>query len=126
MPEYRNHSIVDAFRCAVRGVMRTFAGQRNLRVQVGIGALVVLLGLLLGLGATEWAILALCISGVLVAELVNTAVEATVDLVSPHYSELARVAKDAAAGAALVAAASSVVVGLLIFIPRLLRLAGRL
>lgn len=126
MARPNNHGIVDSFRCAGNGVVRTFLSQRNIRVQAAIGAAVVALGLVTGLGTVEWALVVLCISGVLVAELLNTAVEAAVDLISPNYHELARVAKDAAAGASLVAAGFSVVVGLLIFIPRLLRLAGRL
>lgn len=126
MPERRDHTILNSFRWAGSGVLRTFLNQRSIRLQAGIGAVVILFGLVLGLSTLEWALVVLCISGVLVAELLNTAVEAAVDLSCPEFHELARVAKDAAAGAALVAAAASVIVGLLIFGPRLLKLAGGL
>jgi len=126
VPRPNNHGIINSFRCAGNGVVRTFLSQRNIRLQAAIGVAVIVAGFVFQLGTTDWALVVLCISGVLVSELLNTAVEAAVDLISPDYHELARVAKDAAAGAALVAAASSVIVGLLIFVPRLLRLAQRL
>ncbi len=126
MPERRQQRIASSFRCAGNGVIRTFLSQRNIRVQAAIGAAVVLFGLVLGLSTLEWALIMLCISVVLASELLNTAVEAAVDLISPDFHELARLAKDAAAGAALVAAGFSVMVGLLVFGPRLLKLAGGL
>jgi len=126
MPRPSNHGMASSFRCAGNGILRTFLSQRNIRLQAGIGAIVVMAGLALGLGATDWALVVLCIAGVLVSELLNTAVEAAVDLITPDYHELARMAKDAAAGAALVAAGASVIVGLIIFVPRLLHWVQRL
>ncbi|MHB0876031.1 MAG: diacylglycerol kinase family protein [Anaerolineae bacterium] len=111
-----------SLRCACRGVGLTVSSQRNLRIQGGIALLVVVGGLLLGLAPLEWAAIALAMAVVFIAEITNTAIEAIVDLISPGYSELARIAKDASAGATLVAAAASVIVGLLILGPHLLRL----
>ena len=81
--------------------------------------LAMVLGAYLGLPGGELALLAITIAAVLVAEMFNTAVEALVDIVSPGYHPLAKVAKDVAAGGVLVTAIVSLVVGYLLFIPRL-------
>lgn len=111
-----------AFRDAFRGIIYTFRSQRNARVHLGIASLVVGLGVWLGLGFLEWAVLALTIGVVVAVEMVNTALEALSDAVCPGHHPLVGIAKDVAAGAVLVAAVAAVVVGLLIFVPRLARL----
>jgi diacylglycerol kinase (ATP) len=68
----------------------------------------------------EWAVIAILVVVVLSAEMVNTMVEALVDLVTPQYHHLAKVAKDVAAGVVLLSAIGSVVVGMLIFVPKVL------
>lgn len=113
----------DSFGHAFRGLFYTWETQRHLRVHLALAALAVLLGLVLRIGATEWALLALTIALVLSLELLNTVVEAVVDLVTPDYHPLARVAKDVAAGAVLVSAMGGVAVGAFLFIPRLWALA---
>jgi len=111
--------LVASFRCAFRGLAEAWRCQQNLRIHVGVAAAVGALAALLRLGPLQWAILALTYSLVLAAELVNSALEALIDLVSPGYHPLARQAKDVAAGAVLVTALGAVVVGLLIFGPPL-------
>jgi diacylglycerol kinase len=113
----------DSFGHAFRGLFYTWETQRHLRVHLALAALAVLLGLVLRIGATEWALLALTIALVLSLELLNTVVEAVVDLVTSDYHPLARVAKDVAAGAVLVSAIGGVAVGAFLFIPRLWALA---
>jgi diacylglycerol kinase len=93
--------------------------QRNFRVHLAISVMVVALGMWLGLTLEDWALLALTIGAVLVTEVFNTAAERLVDLVSPDYHPLAKQVKDLAAGAVLVAAIISVIVGLLILGPPL-------
>lgn len=85
-----------------------------------MGVAVVILGFVLGLSQAEWLAIALSITVVAVAEIINTAVESTVDLVTSEWHPLARTAKDTAAGAVLVAAVGSVAVGLIVFVPHLL------
>jgi len=95
------------------------------RIHVAFVLVITGLGLYLRLGAVQWAVLVLTYGLVLVAELLNSALEALTDLVSPAYHPLAERAKDVAAGAVLVAAVASVAVGLLILGPPLWRqLAG--
>ena len=110
---------VSSFRFAGEGVMFVILTQRNFRVHLVAAAAVVAVGTWLQLSAVSWAILALTIGAVLVTEIFNTAAETLVDLVSPDYHPLAKQAKDLTAGAVLVAAAISVVVGLLLLGPPL-------
>ncbi len=98
---------------------QTLRRQRNMRVHVSFVMAVAGLGWILGLGPTRWAVVVLAMVPVMGLELMNTAVEAVVDMASPHYHPLAKVAKDAAAGSVLVAAAGAVAVGLWVFLPAL-------
>ena len=115
------------FRCAFQGWIEAWRSQPNLRIQVGIALGVTALGIFLGLGLNQWAILVLTYGLVLAAELLNSALETVTDLASPTHRPLARRAKDVAAGAVLVAAVAAVIVGLLILGPPLwARVAGPL
>jgi diacylglycerol kinase len=108
-----------AFRYAFEGIVHVLKTQPNARVHVAISLAVIGLGLWLGLSPAEWAIVVVTMAVVFVAEFVNTAVEAAVDLVTEDRRPLAKVAKDAAAGGVLVAAILAVIVGLLILGPPL-------
>ena len=112
-------SLWKSFRYAFAGLAHAVRTQRNLRIHLVVGALVVGVGLCLNLPLRDWAVLALTIGAVIAGELLNTVVEAFVDLVSPEYHELAKVAKDVAAATVLVLALSAVAVGLLILGPPL-------
>ncbi|MBX7213574.1 MAG: diacylglycerol kinase family protein [Thermoflexales bacterium] len=116
----KSPSILASFRFAWQGVKHAFRTQRNFRVHAAVTALVVLAGLMFRLSWTEWAVIALTVAVVFQAELVNTALEAVVDHVSPDFHALAKVAKDCAAAAVLVVALGAVAVGVAIFLPRLL------
>ncbi len=113
----RGQSFQRSVRCAVQGVLSAVRSQRNVRIQLVIALLVVVLGAIVRLGRTEWCIVVLTIGMVLAAETANTALEALVDLVSPEYGERAKFAKDAAAGTVLIVAICAVVVGIVIFGP---------
>lgn len=111
-----------AFRCAASGVRYAFTSQRNLKIQGAIGLLAVVLGFALGISQSEWLAIVLCIMVVATAEIINTAIESVVDLATDTWHPLARAAKDAAAGAVLVASAGSVVIGVIVFAPRVFSL----
>ena len=98
----------------------TLRTQRNTWIELAATAVVVAAGVVLHIEPIEWAVLGLTVFVILALEAVNSAVEAVVDLVSPNYHELARVAKDAAAGAMLFAVIGSLCVAAGIFGPRLL------
>ncbi len=107
------------FGHAFRGILETCRRERNFRIHLAIGAATVALGLWLGLSSAEWRWIVACSALVLVSELLNTALEALVDLASPDYHQLAKRAKDAAAAAVLLAAIAAVTIGCTIFIPKL-------
>jgi diacylglycerol kinase len=113
-----------AFVYAFAGI-RFVLRQRNPRIQLMVGVLVCGLAAWLRVSRIEWAMLILCIGLVIAAESINSAAEAMVDLLSPEIRPAAKIAKDTAAGAVLIAAVAAVVVGLLILGPPLWhRIAG--
>ncbi|MDQ3927831.1 MAG: diacylglycerol kinase family protein [Chloroflexota bacterium] len=113
-------SLFASFGYAFAGLAYCFRTQRNFRIHISIGLLGAVAGALLGLSLTEWAVFAAMVTLVLAAEMVNTMIESLVDLVTQQYHPLARIAKDVAAGIVLLTAIGSVVVGVLIFLPKLL------
>ena len=116
--------LLQSFGYAGEGIGYAIRTQANLRLHLTITVLVIITGLWLQLAPIEWAILVVMISVVLSAELFNTALEATLDRVSIEEHPLAKIGKDVAAGAVLICAIGSVVVGLLIFGPKLLAVIG--
>ncbi|WP_449046310.1 diacylglycerol kinase [Parapedobacter sp.] len=114
MTRRKRNPFTDAFN----GIVASYRSERNLRIHIALALVAIILGCWFGLSRAEWCWIALCIAMVVVAELVNTAIEAWIDLVSPQEHPLAKKAKDAAAGAVLVAAAFAAVVGGIIFFPK--------
>ena len=116
-------NLVLSFKYAWAGVSYAFTTQRNFRIHSIIGTLAVSLGLFLNVSAVEMAIITLTCAIVMVLELLNTAIEAVVDLtVKQTYHELAKIAKDCAAGAVLMSAIAALIVAMWILLPPLLRL----
>lgn len=112
------------FRHAVAGVAHVVRTERNMRIHVAGAVLAVAFGAYSGLSRDEWLWVALAIALVWFAECVNTAVERTVDRIGEERHPLAKAAKDAAAGAVLIAAAFALVVALLVLLPAFLSRAG--
>jgi diacylglycerol kinase (ATP) len=112
----------DSFGYAFRGLAHAWATQRHLRIHAGLASLAVLLGVVLRISPAEWAVLCLTIALVTALELLNTVVETVVDLLSPGYHPLAKIAKDVAAGAVLIGAGGGIGVGCFLYLPRLFAL----
>ena len=108
-----------SFRYAAAGIVKAFLGRRNFKVMTGCFALVVALGFLLNVSAMEWALLLICSCAVLSLEILNTAIEKSIDLIVSEYRKTAGDAKDLAAGASLTASVFSAVVAGIIFIPHI-------
>jgi diacylglycerol kinase (ATP) len=122
----RSTSRLDSFRHAFAGCWHLLRSQQNAWIHACATVAVVVVGVWLGLGPVEWAVIVLAIGLVWMAEFVNTALEAVVDLASPDLHPLARIGKDVAAAAVLVGAVTAVLVGLLVLGPPLWhRLLGR-
>ena len=111
---------VESFSYAFAGIAQAFREGRNFKVQLCFAALAIALGLVFAIDPVEWALIAVCIGIVLGGECVNTAIEAVVDLASPEYHDLAKRAKDCAAGGVLVCSFASVAVAAFIFLPRII------
>jgi diacylglycerol kinase (ATP) len=109
-----------SFKYAWAGVTYAFATQRNFRIHTFVGIFAVSMGAFLQVAAVEMAIIAMTCAVVMVLELINTAIEAVVDLtVKQSYHELAKIAKDCAAGAVLISAIAAVIVATCILLPPL-------
>lgn len=108
------------FGYAFEGILTGIRKERNMRIHTAAMILVVFFGTVLGLSATEWCICLVLFGLVMALELVNTAVEAVVDLVTEERKPLAKIAKDTAAGAVLIAAIMAAVIGCIIFLPKIL------
>lgn len=111
--------VFDSFNYAIQGIIHTLQTQKNMRFHFIIAIGVLILSLFQDFSRSELLVLFVSITLVLVLELVNSAVEAAVDLIANYYHPLARIAKNAAAGAVLIAAINAILVGYLLFFDRL-------
>ena len=116
----RHPTVRKSFHYARQGLRSAFASERNIKIILSIGVLAVLAGFIIGLDLIEWAIVLLCCGAVVTAELLNTAIESVVDLVSPEFHPLAGRAKDISASAVWIISITSAIVGLCVYIHALL------
>ncbi|MGE5653908.1 MAG: diacylglycerol kinase family protein [Bacillota bacterium] len=117
--KYQNHSLWSSLGYAIQGIVAGVKNERNLRIHLLAVMVVTATGLYLALTSVEWVVLTLTMGMVVSAELMNTAIEAAVDLACPHPHPLAAVAKNAAAAAVLVTAIVAVVIAWLLLWPKL-------
>jgi len=110
-----------SFGFAMDGVIYTVRTQKNAWIHTVITIIVILLGFYFGISNQEWAIIFLTIGMVWMAELFNTAIETTVDLISPQHHPLAKIIKDVSAAAVLITALSAIIIGCAIFGPLVLQ-----
>ena len=108
-----------SFGYAFEGIWNTVKSERNMQIHLGFTVCVIIAGLIFRISKIEWLFCLVLFGQVMSLELVNTALEAAVDVATDEWKPLAKKAKDAAAGAVLVSAIMAAVIGLLIFIPRL-------
>lgn len=118
----KNEGLLASFLHAFDGLRAGMRTERNLMIHVSAMLLVILFGFLLCISTTEWLVCIVLFGLVISAELINTAIESVVDLCTEEIRPLARLAKDAAAGAVLVAAIASAAAGAVIFLPKILTL----
>ncbi|MGI6032825.1 MAG: diacylglycerol kinase family protein [Coriobacteriales bacterium] len=119
-----HQSQAHSFAVAFTGIGRTFKNELHMKIHLCFAIAALVACAALGVDAIGWCLVILCIGMVFAAELVNTALEALCDKVSPEIDPRIKVCKDAAAGAVLVLAICSVIVGLIVYIPPFLRLIG--
>ncbi|HEK21681.1 MULTISPECIES: diacylglycerol kinase family protein [unclassified Mucilaginibacter] len=114
--------LIRSFGFAFKGFRYAFTTQQNFRIHVFAAIAALLLGWYLHISVNEWQWVILCIMLMLVTEMLNTAIEALTDLVSPDYNKLAGHVKDISAGAVLLVALFSLVTGGIIFLPKIIHL----
>jgi undecaprenol kinase len=112
------------FRYAFRGIHTAFKTGRNLCIMAACFIFVIAASFILGLSGVEWAVVLLCCAGVISLEMINSAIEALLNVISPEYQPQTKRAKDIAAGAVLVFSFLSLVAGLIIFVPHIIKFLG--
>ena len=118
----KRKKLINSFKYAFSGIASAFKTERNMKIHVLAVVLVTLAGFLFKISKMEWIICIILFGMVISLELANTAIETTVDLAMPERNEKAKLAKDISAGAVLVCAFVSVIVGLMIFVPKIYEL----
>ena len=111
-----------SFRYAIAGILDVTKSQANLKIHLTIALIVIFFGIFLDISNIEWGVVIGCIALVLSAETFNSAIEYLTDLVAPEYHLLAKKTKDAAAGAVLITAIGSAIIGFIIFLPKIILL----
>ena len=109
-----------SFGYAFKGIDDVVSNEPNMKIHVSVAILVVIMSFLLKISMIEWIILVLLIGLVLAAEVINTTIENLVDMYTKDYNERAKVVKDTAAGTVLILAITAVIIGLMIFIPKII------
>jgi len=113
-------NFIESVGHAIDGIEYTASHERNFRIEIIFAIVVSVASFILKVSLIEWCLLVLVIGIILALEMINTAMERCVDLVTKDYKELAKNAKDVSAGAVLIMSMFSIILGILIFLPRLI------
>ena len=124
MKKDKKAPLYKSFGYAFQGIYTCISKERNMKIHCGLSVLGVIAGIILKLSVMEWCICLTLFGLVMALELVNTSIEAVVDLVTEERKPLAKIAKDTAAGAVLIAAIMAAIIGCIIFVPKGLAFIG--
>lgn len=119
LKDKKRRKLLFSFKYAIAGIQHGITHERNLKIHTICALLVVIFGFVFAIDRVEWMFVLFAIGGMFSLELINTAIERTVDYISPQYHLLAKQAKDVAAGAVLIYACLSVIIGCIIFLPKI-------
>lgn len=114
--------LVNSFKYAGTGIFTSFKTEKNMKIHFLIMFLVIIFGFVFHISLNEWITCIILFAGVIAAEMFNTAIENLVDLITPYKNPKAKIVKDIAAGGVLVWAICSAIIGLMIFIPKIIEL----
>lgn len=120
MLKVKSKKLVNSFKYAFEGFISSFKTERNMKIHIIIMILVIIAGNLLKINKFEWIVCIICFAIVIGGELFNTAIENVVDMVMPYKNEKAKIAKDISASAVLILAIGSAIIGLIIFMPKII------
>ena len=115
----KNKNIINSFKYAFQGILVSLKTEKNMKIHMIIMLLVMIAGMIFKISKIEWMICILLFVIVIAGELLNTSIETIVDMIMPEKNEKAKIAKDVAAGAVLVLAIGAVIIGFIIFIPKI-------
>jgi len=115
----KRQSLIKAFNCAIDGIIYTFKHERNMKIHYLVAALILIASLFFDFSKQEMLLLLFAVSLVVISEMFNTAIEKAVDIITDEYHPLAKISKDVAAGAVLIASLNSVVVGYILFFDKI-------
>lgn len=118
----KSKNVISSFKYAFQGMFSALKTERNLKIHVTIMILVIIAGIVLKISKIEWIICIILFGLVIGGEMLNSAIETVVDIAMPDINSKAKFAKDAAAGAVLVLAIASAIIGFMIFGPKLIAL----
>ena len=107
--------LIESFKFAIQGIGYALNTERNMKIHFILAFIVTLLGFWYHITASEWSVLLLTMSMVVTTEMVNTAIEKTIDLVTEEYKVLAKISKDVAAGAVFISSVVAIIIGVIIF-----------
>ena len=116
----KKENIIKSFKHAFDGIWVALKTERNLKIHITIMILVIMFGVILKISTIEWLICIILFGLVIALELMNTAIETVVDMITLERNPKAKIAKDVSAGAVLVAAIAAAVIGLIIFVPKII------
>lgn len=122
MNQWKNRKWIDAFKNSINGFKNVFKNERNIKIEIVFAAIATIFGFLLKISEIEFSIIIVVIFIVFITEFLNTAIENTVDMISMEYEEKAKNAKDISSAAVTLSAVLSVIVGVIIFLPKLIYL----
>ena len=114
--------LINSFKFALDGLVYAFKYEQNILVHFTVMIIVIIMGIFLKISFIEWLICLILFGLVIATELINTSIEATIDLLTDKIHPLAKIAKDTASAAVLVFALTASIVGLLIFLPKIIML----
>ena len=115
----KNKNLYESLRHAYEGIIYVITRERNMHIHVSIATLVIITGVLFQISYAEWLACLILIGSVLSLEMINTAIESVVDLITTNENPIAKVAKDVSAGAVLIMAIISAFIGVVIFLPKI-------
>jgi len=118
----KSKSIIHSFKYATEGFLSAFKTERNMKIHILIMVLVIIVGIYFKINTYEWIICVILFGAVISAELFNTTIETVVDMIMPYKDKKAKLAKDVSAAAVLVLAIASIIVGLMIFMPKIINI----
>jgi len=118
----KRKKLINSFKYAISGVKSAYKREQNLKIHILIMILVIIAGIMLEISKMEWIICIILFAIVISEELFNTAIEALVDMVMPEINPKAKFIKDVSASAVLISAICSAIIGIIIFLPKIIEL----